>query len=328
MSAVPAPVRRLPLRLRGREAGWIAHSGLATWLVVAALILGLTLHDPSGFWTTGNIANVLTAMVVLGLVAIGQNVVVLTGGIDLAVGSTATLTGLLTAIMIDGYPIRVLPVIIAVLVIGAAIGAGHGVLVARAKLPPFVVTLATFYVLQGIAFMITSSPTGQVTQDLTDFAIEKTGPFPHAFVVLIVAIGVVAFLLHRTAFGRNVYAVGGDPDAARSNGVPVTSTLIRAYVICSLLAAAAGIMLAARATLGSPTAGQGLELSAIAAVVIGGSSLMGGRGTLVGTVGGVLLFALIDTSFTLLQIEATLNDLIRGLVIIAAAAIFVSREHR
>jgi ribose transport system permease protein len=320
----PARARRRP----SFDFARIARSGLATWIVVAALIVGLTIHDAAGFWTTGNIANVLTAMVVLGLVAVGQNVVVLTGGIDLSVGSNATLTGLLAAIMIDGYPERALPVVIAVLLIGALIGVGHGLLVSRVKLPPFVVTLATFFILQGVAFMITSSPTGQVTKNLSNFALEKSGFFPHAFIVLIVAVALVAFLLYRTALGRNIYAVGGDVEASRSNGVPVTRTLVWAYVVCGLLAAAAGIMLAARATIGSPTAGQGLELSAIAAVVIGGSSLTGGRGTLVGTVGGVLLFALIETSFTLLQIEATLNDLIRGLVIIAAAAIFVSRDDR
>lgn len=325
MSTAVATTERARRRPRF-DFGRIARSGLATWIVVTALVLGLTIHDPGSFWTSGNIANVLTAMVVLGLVSVGQNVVVLTGGIDLAVGSTATLTGLLAAIMIDGYPERAIPVVIAVLLIGALIGVGHGLLISRVKLPPFVVTLATFFILQGVAFMITSSPTGQVTKSLSNFALEKTGFFPHAFIVLIVAVAVVAVLLYRTSFGRNIYAVGGDSDAARSNGVPVTSTLVWAYVVCGVLAAAAGIMLAARATIGSPTAGQGLELSAIAAVVIGGSSLMGGRGTLVGTVGGVLLFALIETSFTLLQIEATLNDLIRGLVIIAAAAIFVSKD--
>ncbi len=108
----------------------------------------------------------------------------------------------------------------------------------------------------------------------------------------------------------------------------MTRTLVLAYVLCGVLAAGAGVILASRATIGSPTAGQGLELSAIAVVVIGGSSLLGGRGTLVGTLGGVVLLALIDTSFTLLQVDATLNDLIRGLVILAAAAIFVSRSDR
>lgn len=322
MSALAAVQRRR------RDVAWIAHSGLAAWVIVAALVVGLTIRDPSGFWAASNLANVLTACVVLGLVAIGQNVVVLTGGIDLAVGSTATLCGLLGAILIDGYPIRTAPAVIAMLVLGGLIGVAHGLLVARLKLPPFVVTLGTFYALQGIAFMVTTQPEGQVTTVLSSFALQRSGPFPHALIVLLVPLALVALLLARTPWGRNVYAVGGDQAAARANGVPVTRTLVLAYVLCGVLAAAAGLMLAARATIGSPTAGQGYELSAIAVVVIGGSSLLGGRGTLLGTMGGVLLFALIDTGFTLLQIEATLNDLIRGLVILAAAAIFVTRSGR
>ena len=320
MTAIAAP--------RRRDVAWIAHSGLAAWVIVAALVVGLTIHDPAGFWAASNIANVLTACVVLGLVALGQNIVVLSGGIDLAVGSTATLSGLLAAILIDGYPIRTAPVVIAMLLLGALIGIVHGLLVARVKLPPFVVTLATFYLLQGLAFIITTQPKGQITTALSNFALDRTGPIPHALLVLLVAFGVVALLLRRTAWGRNVYAAGGDAEAARSNGVPVARTLVLAYVVCGVLAAAAGVMLASRATIGSPTAGQGLELSAIAVVVIGGTSLLGGRGTLLGTLGGVVLLALIDTSFTLLQIDATLNDLIRGIVILAAAAIFVTRSDR
>jgi ribose transport system permease protein len=313
---------------RRRDVAWIAHSGLAAWVIVGVLVVGLTIKDPGGFWEASNLANVLTSCVVLGLVAIGQNVVVLAGGIDLAVGSTATLSGLLAAILIDGYPIRTLPVVLLMLGLGAVIGVAHGFLVARAKLPPFVVTLATFYALQGIAFVITTQPKGQITTVLSDFAIQRSGPLPHALLVLLVPLALVSLLLARTPWGRNVYAVGGDAGAAQSNGVPVTRTLVLAYVVCGVLAAAAGVMLAARATLGSPTAGQGLELSAIAVVVIGGSSLLGGRGTLRGTMGGVVLLALIDTSFTLLQIDATLNDLIRGVVILAAAAIFVTRSGR
>jgi ribose transport system permease protein len=318
---VARPARRV-------DVARIAHSGLAAWVIVAALVVGLTIHDASGFWTTANIANVLTATVVLGLVALGQNVVVLTGGIDLSVGSAATVAGMLTAILIDGYPIRTGPVVLLVLVVGALIGTVHGLLVSRAKLPPFVVTLATFYLLQGVAFMISTSPTGQVTTELSDLALQSTGPIPHSFVVLVVAVALVGALLHLTPFGRHVYAVGGDKDAARANGVPVNRTLTLAYLVGGALAAAAGIMLAARATVGSPTAGQGLELSAITVVVIGGSSLLGGRGSIVGTLGGVTLLALIETSFTLLQIDATITDLIRGLVILAAAAIFVARGQR
>lgn len=305
---------------------WALRSGLAVWAIVALAVAGLTVAEPTTFWDSANLANVFTGTVVLGLAALGQHVVVLTGGIDLSVGSMATLAALLTAILIDGYPIRTAPSLLAVLALGAAVGTVHGVLVARAGLAPFVVTLATFYLLQGVAFIISTTPTGQVTSALSDIGLQRVGPFPKSLAVLAVAVLLVAFLLYRTAAGRHIFAVGGDLAAARSNGVAVNRTVVLAYVAAGVLAAAAGIMLAARATVGSPTAGQGLELSAITVVVVGGTSLLGGRGTLVGTLGGVTLLALVESSVVLLQLPSTVIDLVRGLVILAAAAVFVSRS--
>jgi ribose transport system permease protein len=298
------------------------------WIVVLAAVVALTVTDAGGFWAPANIANVLTATVVLGLAALGQHLVVLSGGIDLAVGSTATLSALLTAILLDGYPIRTVPVVVGMLVLGGVIGLFHGLLVARVGLPPFIVTLASLYLLQGAAFTISTTPTGQVTSALSSIALQRIGPVPYSFAVLVVALAAVAFVLSRTAFGRQLYAVGGDPAAARSNGVPVGKVLVTAYVLAGVLAALAGILLAARATIGSPTAGQGLELSAITVVVLGGTSLLGGRGSLVGTMGGVLLLSLVSSSVTLLQLPATLTELIRGVVILAAAALFVVKVRR
>jgi ribose transport system permease protein len=325
-------VSSVPAAYGARAGRWslasAARSGLAAWAIVALLVLGLTVKDPSGFWAPPNIANVLTATVVLGLAALGQHLVVLTGGIDLSVGSMATLSALLTAILINGYPIRTLPVVLAMVLLGFLVGAGHGLLVSRVGLAPFVVTLATFYLLQGAAFMISTTPTGQVTSALTNIGLRRTGPIPWSLPILVVAAALVAGTLRTTAFGRHLYAVGGDQAAARSNGVPVSRTLVLAYAGGAALAALAGVVLAARATVGSPTAGQGLELSAITVVVVGGTSLLGGRGSLVGTLGGVTLLALVESSFTLLQLPATLTDLIRGIVILAAAAIFVTRARR
>jgi ribose transport system permease protein len=314
-------VRRLSLAVAAR-------SGLAAWVIVALVVLGLTAARPAGFWDPANLANVLTATVVLGLVALGQHFVVLSGGIDLAVGSMATLSALLTALLIDGYPIRTVPVILAMLVLGALVGVGHGLLVARVGLAAFVVTLSTFYLLQGVAFMISTTPAGQVTTALSDIGLRRAGPIPWALPVLAFAIAVVGFVLRFTAFGRHLFAVGGDAAAARANGVPVVRTIVMAYAAAAVLAALAGVVLAARATVGSPTAGQGLELSAITVVVVGGTSLLGGRGSIAGTLGGVVLLALVESSFTLLQLPATLTDLIRGVVILAAAAIFVTRTRR
>jgi ribose transport system permease protein len=308
--------------------GSLARNGVAVWIVVLVAVVGLTVADGARFWAPANVANILTATVVLGLAALGQHLVVLSGGIDLSVGSIATLSALLTAILINGYPIRTAPVIVAMLLLGALIGVCHGLLVARVGLPPFIVTLATLYLIQGAAFMVSTTPGGRVTSALSAVALGRIGPVPYSFGVLLVALALVAWALRSTAFGRHLYAVGGDQAAARANGVPVMRVLVTAYVLAGMLAALAGILLAARATIGSPTAGQGLELSAITVVVLGGTSLLGGRGSLVGTVGGVLLLSLVGSSVTLLQLPATLTELIRGVVILAAAAIFVTKARR
>jgi ribose transport system permease protein len=310
----------------GGRLGAAARTGVAAWVIVALVVAGLTVAEPGGFWAAVNLANVLTATVVLGLVALGQHIVVLTGGIDLSVGSTATLSALLTAMMIDGYPIRTVPVVLGMLLLGAVVGIAHGLIVTHTKIPAFVVTLSTFYLIQGVAFIISTTPKGQVSSALADVGVRRIGPFPVALAVLVVAVALMAVLLRRTAFGRHAYAVGGDTAAARSAGVPVRRTIVLAFVLAGVLAAAAGVMLAARATIGSPTAGQGLELSAITVVVVGGASLLGGRASLTGTMGGVTLLALVESSFTLLQLPATVSDLIRGVVILAAAALFVPRS--
>lgn len=323
--------RASPLSMGGRRrlsVVAITRTGAAAWIIVGAAVVALTVADPSGFWAPPNLATVFTATVVLGLAALGQHVVVLSGGIDLSVGSTATLSALLTAVLIDGYPIRTVPVVLGMAALGALIGVVHGLLVAVLELPPFIVTLSTLYLLQGVVFLVSTTPTGRVTSQLSGLALDRIGPFPYALAVLVVATAVLFLLLNRTVFGRRLFAVGGDQQAARSSGVPVTRVLVTAYVIGGVLAALAGVMLAARATIGSPTAGEGLELSAITVVVIGGTSLMGGRGTITGTLGGVFLLALVGSSVTLLQLPGSLNDLLRGVVILAAAALFVSKGRR
>jgi len=308
--------------------GEAVRDGAAAWAVVLAALVGLSIVNGAGFWSPANLATVLNGCVVLGLVALGQHLVVLGGGIDLAVGSTATLSALLTAMLINGYPIRTVPVLLGMVLLGAVIGVAHGLLVVRLRLPPFIVTLATLYLLQGLAFTISTTPAGRVSSALSGFALGRLGPLPYALLALVLALLGVAFLLRRTPFGRHLRAVGGDESAARAAGVRVPRVLVAAYLLSGALAALAGVLLAARATVGSPTAGQGLELSALTVVVLGGTSLLGGRGSLVGTLGGVLLLGLVTSSVTLLQLPATLTDLIRGVVILIAAAVFVTRTKR
>jgi ribose transport system permease protein len=322
-NTAPASVHRRPSVMSG-----LVRRGAAVWIIVIALLILLTVIRGGALWTTGNIAALLTSAVVIGIVALGQHMVIISGGIDLSVGANVTLTTLLTAILINGYPIRTFPVIIGMIVLGAVLGAVNGLLVAKLKMPPFIVTLATLYLINGTALWISSTPAGQVTSALTSFALAKVGPIPYIFFILLIALAVVWFLLNRTVWGKHLFAVGGDVNSARSTGIAVDRVLIRVYVTAGILAAIAGIILAARSSIGSPTAGAGLELSTITVVVLGGTSLLGGKGTLLGTMGGVALLSLITNSITLLQFPSTITDLIRGIIIVAAAAIFVSKRRK
>lgn len=316
----PAPSR--PRRALSAAGG----NGTVVWGVCLLLAVALAVVNPSVFLGQENLANLLSQTVVLALVAVGQMFVVLTGGIDLSVGSVATLTAVLTAGMINGYPIRVTPVLIGVLAVGALIGACHGALVTKARMVPFVVTLGTFYLIQGVAYAYSSTPVGAIPNDLAGFVILTLGPLPAIFVVVLLIAVVLSWVLARTPFGRHVYATGGDPAIARSAGINTTRVTIAAYVICSVLAALAGFVLASKATVGTPSAGSGLELSAITAVVLGGTSLFGGRGKLVGTAGGVLLLALVENAFTLMHLSSFYQDLVRGAVIVAAVAVFSRKD--
>ena len=305
---------------------WIVRSGLAVWLIVAVLFAVLVIDRGSEFLSQQNIANVLSQSVLLALVAFGQTFVVISGGIDLSVGSLASLTTVLAAGMINGRPAYVVPVLLLMLLIGAATGVAHGYFVVRARIAPFIVTLATYFILQGLGFAYTTVPVGSMPVGVSDFFYSHIGPIPWIFVITVVIGLLLAGALARTRFGRHVYGVGGNPSVARAVGINVGLVTTACYVISGVLAAAVGFLLAARAGLGAPSAGSGLELSAIACVVLGGASLAGGRGRLLGTAGGVALLSLIQNSFTQLSISSYYQTLVLGAVIVAAVAIFVRRD--
>jgi ribose transport system permease protein len=305
---------------------WIVRNGLAVWLIVAALVVVMVLRRGGAFLSEENISNVLSQSVPLALVAVGQTFVVISGGIDLSVGSLASLTTVLAAGMIDGRSAWVVPVLLLMMALGAGVGVAHGYFVTRARIEPFIVTLATYFILQGLGFAYTTIPVGSMPIGLSDFFYSHIGPFPWIFLI-VVAIGVVlAGVLARTRFGRHVYAVGGNTAIARTVGISVSLVTTACYVISGVLAAVVGFLLAARAGLGAPSAGAGLELAAIATVVLGGASLAGGRGRLLGTAGGVALLALIQNAFTQLSISGFYQSLVLGAVIVAAVGIFVRRD--
>ncbi len=298
-------------------------------VILVALFVASALLSPA-FLSEGNLFNLLRQLTPLLLTSLGMLLVIDTGGIDLSVGSIAGAGGLLIAIVVPGLGFGgVGALVLAVclcLLLGAAFGAASGALVAFAGLAPFIVTLAMMTVVRGITFMMSNGQPQQLPEGLgaTDI-IDSFGsdgmpllgiPWP----VLLGALIVLAlyFVMSHMTFGRMVLATGSNETAVRLAGIPARRYKFFVYVFSGALAALAGIVLTSRTDVGTPIAGTGLELDAIAACVIGGALLSGGRGTVVNTVIGVLVLALIGNVMNLLSVPAYPQQIIKGLIILIA----------
>ncbi|CAM3370063.1 ribose ABC transporter permease [Hydrogenibacillus schlegelii] len=303
----------------------LRRSGPLLGLIVLSVALALTTPH---FLTVNNILNVLRQVSINALIALGMTFVILTGGIDLSVGSMLALSGALAAGMIHGGVPAALAVALA-LFAGAAMGAANGVLVARGRLAPFIVTLATMTVYRGLTLVYTD---GRPITGLGDaFGVIGRGylfdlPLP----VLWLGLGFAGsyLLLNSTVFGRHVYAVGGNEEAALHSGVATDRIKIWVYTISGLTAAAGGIILTSRLNSAQPTAGMGYELDAIAAVVLGGTSLSGGRGTLGGTLVGALIIGVLNNGLNLLNVSSFYQQVVKGAVILLAVLLDRSKAGR
>lgn len=289
-------------------------------LLIVLLIIGSLSSER--FFTDRNLANVLREASFLGIIALGQTIVILTAGIDLSIGAVIKMSVLLSAIIMNGQPANIPLAALAVVGLGVIVGATHAFLITRFKVPPFVVTLGTYGILRGIAYTISTTPIGRAAPELVRFYDIKIGPVYLLFMLFLVLLVVLLFMLRRTRFGRYIYAVGGNEQVARLSGVPVTRVKYGAYILCSVLAAVAGLMYLTRYGVGDPSAGDGRELEAITAVILGGTSLFGGRGSLLGTFGGALLLTLTNNVIVVSNVSQYLRDLISGSVIVIAVALY------
>ncbi|WP_420991952.1 ABC transporter permease [Cupriavidus sp. 30B13] len=300
--------------------------------IVAVLVLlcaALSFATPY-FLTLGNIADILRQTSINGILAVGMTYVVLTAGIDLSVGATLALAGIVSASLVTG-PHAVSPALglLAGLLVGAGIGAVNGLLVARLSIPPFVATLGMLSVARGLTYIYND---GMPVTDLPDAYLGiGTGtvagvPVPIAMFAAVVAL--FWFVLRYTTYGRYVYAVGGNVKSAKTSGISTGKIIFSAYVIGGLLAGLAGIILAARTTSALPQAGVSYELDAIAAVVIGGTSLSGGQGGVVGTLLGALLIGVINNGLNLLGVSSYYQQIAKGLIIVLAVLIDVARKQQ
>jgi len=289
--------------------------GIVAVLVVIAGLLSATTES---FATTSNLTNVARQISINGILAVGVTFVLLTGGVDLSLGSVVALSGVVCALFAHpgDHPLYV-PIGMGLLT-GVLCGLLNGVLVTRGGIAPFIVTLGMMTVARGLALILSGGkPVADMSPALTDLS-GDLGPLPIPLLCFALVAGLSWLFLSRFRLGRHLYAVGGNELAARAAGVSVPRVKLFAYGLCGLLTGLAGVVLAARITTGQPNAGQAYELDAIAAVVIGGTSLSGGVGSVLGTVLGVLLIGVINNGLDLLSVSSYYQAVIKGVIIVGA----------
>jgi ribose transport system permease protein len=293
-------------------------------VILIVIVLALSAMSPY-FLTRENLVNVSRQAAYVGVIAVGMTVVILTGGIDLAVGSVLALTACIFAgsMVKSGWPSPLAA--LAALALGAFLGSVSGVSIAYLRVPAFVATLGMMGIARGLVMVYTER--GAISGLPREWQFWGTGTLlgiPSAVVIWFVLVLVVWFVLARTTFGRHVYAIGGNAEATWLSGVNVRLTKVVPYIICGFCSAVSGILLTARLNSVTPLVGYGYELDAIAAVVLGGTNLFGGRGGVIGTVLGTLMMAVLRNGMGLLNVSVWWQEAVIGTLLIVAIAISIA----
>jgi ribose transport system permease protein len=326
---------------RGANGG-DAHGGLAARLreptqvvflaLVGLIVLGwvLVAIDGGQFLTLESIVGIQQRSAALGIVAVGQTLAILAGSLDLSVAYLISLTSLVAAEVMAGQDGNILSAVTAVLAISALVGLVNGLVITRLHVHAFIATLGVALIIKGVVSHLYDGPAGKVPESFQLLGYSRIGPVPVS-ALLWAGVAVAAwFLLRKTRLGYRIYAVGGDVEVARLSGIRTGRVIVLAHVLCSVCAGVAGLLLAARLGAGAPTVGTdgGYDLESIAAVVLGGTALAGGKGGVAGTVGGVLLLAVLDSIFNQLEVNSFAKDVVRGMVIVIAVAVYARRIKR
>lgn len=291
---------------------------LSAMILVAVLVATTTNH----FLDQGNLSNLVLQVSIVSIVAIGSTVVILTGGIDLSPGSAIALMTMVFAILAKNLALPLAIAVPFVLALGLALGLINGVLTAYLRIPSFITTLATLSAFRGLAFMFNNgSPIFTVSPNIEPLFYGTVGGIPLPLFYVVALYALAYWFLRYTALGRAIYAVGGNPNAARLSGIDVRLTQLAAFLIAGLTAAIGAVLMTARLNSGSPNYGVGMELSAIAAAVIGGASLAGGRGHIVNTVIGAMTIVIVQNALNLNAVSTAAQNVIIGSIIVLAVGI-------
>lgn len=290
-------------------------------IYVALFLIGLVLSIASPFFlTVTNILNILNQVSIIGIIAVGSTIVLISGGLDLSAGAIVAVAGVAGAHFAHPgeYPL-IVPILVGILT-GAGIGLFNGVVVAKGKIPPFIVTLGTMTAGRGLALLLVG---GMQVINLSDefVSLANTRVLGAVPILIFFFAGICLlfwFVTTRMRFGRHIYAVGGNENAAHVSGLNVDRIKITVYALAGALAGLGGLLLASRTVVGSPIAGAGYELDAIAAAVIGGTSTTGGLGRVTGTIIGALLIQVISNGLDMLNVPSYYQQIVKGLIIILA----------
>jgi ribose transport system permease protein len=298
-------------------------------VVVMLFVVAFFLYKSARFGTVENMTTILIAAAPFALIALGQTLVILTGGIDLSVGSVIAASAMAGAYVAKASAGNLLLTILVAVAVGLVAGAINGFVVSRMNVPPFIATLGMLTLASGAAYVIGGgAPINGLPANFGSIANTQILGLKIPVILMILCIIAFAIIMKRTSYGMRVYAVGGNRLAAEIAGVKSKRVLFSVYTISGVLAGVSGLMLASRVISGAPNLGQGYELDAIAAVVIGGASLMGGRGTVWGTAIGLLLIQTLNNGLDLLIVPSYWQDVIKGVLIVLAVAIDVWAARR
>ncbi|WP_229236132.1 ABC transporter permease [Dyadobacter tibetensis] len=291
------------------------------FLAFLGICIAMALTTPR-FLTVSNLLIIGTQVSINALLAFGVTFVIISGGIDLSLGSMVAVAGVVAAMFAhpDTYPL-VVPIVLGLLA-GVGIGLFNGLVITKSKVPPFIVTLGTMTIGRGLALILSKGrPISNLSDSFNFIGGGSLFGLPFPIIILILAFVICSFILGKTILGRYIYAVGGNEDAALASGIPVKAVKLKVYALCGLLSALGGILLTSRITTGQPNAGAGFELDAIAAVIIGGTSTTGGTGTMTGTLIGALLIGVISNSLDLLNVTSYYQQVVMGSIIIGAVVL-------
>lgn len=291
------------------------------WAALGIAFLTAAASAPH-FLSAANMHDLMSAMAVLGIVSVGQTVVILSGGMDLSVGMLMGLVTVLTNGIMNGDPALAWPMVALGVAIGLAVGFANGVLLVVTRIDPLILTFGMLSILTGAIFVYTDRTIGSAPSNFRQIAEGSLGPLPVLFVVMLLVALIAWVALTSTRFGRYVYAVGGSEEHARRAGIAVGRMKTAIYTISGLYAGIAGVGLAARIGSGYTLAGQGFELDSIVAVVLGGTSLAGGRGSVLGTIASVLFLTILSNGLNLAGISPYTQQVIKGLVVVAAVVLY------